>query len=193
MEAFETIGKTFSAWLDRVAEAMVAAAIRFKSIPTIVLIEGDDGRFSVRTDGKVPAIAGADSGVQLSDLRAGGRSPSPLELAIKGSRVELMLRSQRFIFKTMELPSRAAEFLTGVVRSQIDRLTPWSADEVSFGVSAPVDVGGGRIAVTVAATAKEMLAPFLHAFTALGACSVKISAGAAELASDLPTIAIVEE
>jgi general secretion pathway protein L len=193
MEAFETIGKTFSAWLDRVAEAMVAAAIRFKSIPTIVLIEGDDGRFSVRTDGKVPAIAGADSGLQLSDLRAGGRSPSPFELAIKGSRVELMLRSQRFIFKTMELPSRAAEFLTGVVRSQIDRLTPWSADHAAFGVSAPADIGAGRIAVTVAATAKEMLDPYVQTFTGLGASAVTISTRPAEAGSDAPAIAVVEK
>lgn len=192
MKSFETIGKTFSAWLDRVAEAMVAAAIRFKSIPTIVLIEGDDGRFSVRTDGKVPAIAGAHSGLQLSDLRAGG-APSPLGLAVKGSRVELMLRSQRFIFKTMELPSRAAEFLTGVVRSQIDRLTPWSADHAAFGVSAPADIGAGRIAVTVAATAKEMLDPFVQTFTGLGASAVKIATRAAEAAPDAPEIAVVDQ
>ncbi len=193
MQAFESIGKAFSAWLNRVAEAIVAAAIRFKSIPTIALIEGDDGRFSIRTDGKVAAISGADSGLQLSDLRVGGRSPSPFELAVKGSRVELMLLPQRFVFKTMELPSRAAEFLTGVVRSQIDRLTPWSADHAAFGVTAPSDIGAGRIAVMVAATAKEMLDPYVRTFAGLGACAVKISTRPAETAPDAPAIAVVDE
>ena len=141
MEAFESIGNAFSAWLNRVAEAIVAAAIRFKSIPTIALIEGEGGRFSVRTDGKVAATGGADGWLQLSDLRAGGPSPSQFEVAVKGSRVELTLRPERFIFKTMELPSRAAEFLNGVVRSQIDRLTPWSADHAAFGVQC---AGRGR-------------------------------------------------
>jgi general secretion pathway protein L len=191
MQAFGTIKKQFSAWLDRVAEVMIAAIVRLRSIPTISIVEGEDGHFSVLPEDHKAGVT--DTGLRLENGRIAGKIAPPLELALKGGRVELLLRSERFIFKTMELPSRAAEFLTGVVRSQIDRLTPWSADEVSFGVSAPVDVGGGRIAVTVAATAKEMLAPFLHAFTALGACSVKISAGAAELASDLPTIAIVEE
>jgi general secretion pathway protein L len=192
MEAFESIGNAFSAWLNRVAEAMVAAAIRFKSIPTIALIEGDEGRFSVRTDGKVAAIGGADGGLQLSDLRAGGPSPSQFEVAVKGSRVELTLRPERFIFKTMELPSRAAEFLNGVVRSQIDRLTPWSADHAAFGVSAPADAGAGRIVVTVAATAKEMLDPYLQTFTGLGACAVKISTRPIEAGPDAPAIAVVE-
>lgn len=193
MAAFETIGTTFSAWLNRVAEAMVAAAVRFKSIPTIALIEGDEGRFSIRTDGKMAAFAGAGSELQLTDLRAGGRSASQFETAMKGSRVELMLRPERFIFKTMELPSRAAEFLSGVVRSQIDRLTPWSADQAAFGVSAPADVGAGRIGVTVAATAKEMLDPYVRTFTGLGACAVKISTWPNEDATDAPAITVVEE
>jgi len=193
MEAFETIGPAFSGWLDRVAEAMVAAAVRFKSIPTIALTEGDEGRFSVRADDKMAAAAGAGSALRLDDLRAGGRSASQFGLAMKGSRVELMLRPERFIFKTMELPSRAAEFLSGVVRSQIDRLTPWSADQAAFGVSAPADIGAGRIAVTVAATAKEMIDPYVQTFTRLGACAVKISTRPTDGATDAPAITVVEE
>lgn len=191
MEAFETIGTVFSAWLNRVAEAMVAAALRFKSIPTIALIEDDAGRFSVRTDGKTVTLAGRQ--LQLDDLRAGGSSASPFEAAIKGSRVELMLRSERFIFKTMELPARAAEFLSGVVRSQIDRLTPWSADQAAFGLSSPADIGAGRIGVTVAATAKEMLEPYVQTFTGLGASAVKISTRPSDGAADAPAITVVDQ
>ena len=193
MEIFETIRKTFSAWLNRVAEAMVAAAVRFKSIPTIAFIENDEGRLLPRSGEKIAAIAGAGSGLQLSDLRVGGPSAPQFESAVKGSRVELMLRSERFIFKTMELPSRAAEFLSGVVRSQIDRLTPWSADQAAFGVGAPTDVGAGRIAVTVAATAREMLDPYIQTFTSLGARDVKISTRPAEASPDAPAITVVEE
>jgi len=193
MAAFETIGTAFSAWLNRVAEAMVATAVRFRSIPTIALIEGDEGHFSIRTDHKTAALAGTGSELQLNDLRAGGRAASQFETALKGSRVELMLRPERFIFKTMELPSRAAEFLSGVVRSQIDRLTPWSADQAAFGVSSPADAGAGRIAVTVAATAKEMLDPFVQTFTGLGACAVKIATLPTDGAANAPAITVVEQ
>jgi general secretion pathway protein L len=192
MQAFETIRNEFSAWLDRVAEVAIAAIVRFKSIPTISLVEGEDGHLSVLPEDK-HATGTADAGLKLENGHVEGRPPPQLELALKGGRVELLLRSERFVFKTLELPSRAAEFLTGVVRSQVDRLTPWSPDKAVFGVSAPVDVGGGRIAVTVAATDKGMLGPYVQAFTALGACSVKISTRAAEAAPDVPTIEIVQE
>jgi general secretion pathway protein L len=190
MQAYDKIRNALSAWLDQVAEALIAAIVRFKSIPIVKLTEGEDGRLSVMPD--KDAIAVSDSPIQLDNGHVAGRLPPQLEDALKGGRVELLLRSERFVFKTLELPSRAAEFLTGVVRSQIDRLTPWSADQAAFGVTAPAEVAGGRIAVTVAATAKDMLEPFLQAFTALGACSVKISTPGAEAAPDVPAIAIVQ-
>jgi general secretion pathway protein L len=193
MQAFETIGKIFSAWLDRVAEVAVAALVRFKSIPTISLIERDDGRLSVRRADGIAGVDGADTGLQLTGSRIAGRLASQFELALKGSRVDLLLRSERFVFRTMEVPSRAAEFLGGVVRSQIDRLTPWSADHAAFGVTAPADVGAGRIAVTVAATARQTLDPCVQTFTALGARTVTISTQPAEAAPGAPAIPIVEE
>jgi len=192
MQAFDTIRKAFWGWLDRVAEATIAAIVRFTAIRTVSLVEGEDGRLSV-----IPADKGAiDPGGAVFRLENGniaGRPSSQLEAALRGGRVELLLRSERFVFKPLELPSRAAEFLDGVVRSQIDRLTPWHADHAVFGFSKPANVGSGRIVITVAATAKEMLVPFLRAFTGLGVRSVTISARAPEAATDVPPISILQE
>jgi general secretion pathway protein L len=193
MEPFKAIKKIISAWLDRVAAATIAVVVHFRSIPTVTLVEGDEGHFSVSSHDDMSAIAGTGNGLQLNDGLVETHFVSQFELAVKGSRVELLLRPERFIFKTMELPSRAAEFLDGVVRSQIDRLTPWSADHAAFGVGAPADVGAGRIAVTVAATAKEMLAPYVQTFSKLGARAIKISTRPAEAALDVPAITVVEE
>ena len=72
------------------------------------------------------------------------------------SRVDAVLASSRFVFRPLELPRAANPFLEGVVRAQIDRLTPWSASDAAFGWSAPADVGSERIALTVAATAQAL-------------------------------------
>lgn len=193
MQTFEAIRKFFSAWLDRVAEATVTTVLRFKSIRTISLVEGADGRLLAPPDDDVGAIIAEEGGVQLKDGHVGPNSASRFAVAVKGSRVELLLRPDRFIFKTIELPSRATEFLSGIVRSQIDRLTPWSADHAAFGVGIPADIGAGRITVMVAATAKQMLDPYLQMFTSLGARAVRISTRPAEAAPDQPPIAVVEE
>lgn len=192
MQILDTIKKVFSDWLDRVAEATITAIARFKAIPTISLVEGEDGRFSMMPEEK-GASALDDVGLRFENGHVAGRPSLELETALRGGRVKLLLLPERFVFKSLELPSRAAEFLAGVVRSQIDRLTPWNADQAAFGFSPPADVGAGRIAVTVAATAKEMLQPLLRAFTGLGACSVTISTLTADTAPDASPIAVVQE
>ena len=78
------------------------------------------------------------------------------------------------MFQPLELPSRAAEFLNGIVRAQIDRLTPWNAADVAFGCSRPIESGPDRLVVTIAATALSFLKPYVDAITKLGAHSLAI-------------------
>jgi general secretion pathway protein L len=91
--------------------------------------------------------------------------------ALRGAEVEFRLAPQRCVFRELELPARAGEFLEGVVRAQIDRLTPWRADEAAFGCGAPVARGADRIVVTVAATKRAPLAPLID----VGADAVRVT------------------
>jgi general secretion pathway protein L len=86
-----------------------------------------------------------------------------------------MLAPSRFIFRSLELPQGARQFLDGIVRSQIDRLTPWSANEAAFGWSEPIDAGNGQIAITVAATARSLVAPIAQTAMAARADQVRMS------------------
>jgi len=192
MKAIDTITDGFWRWLDRVTEAMIALVARIVTPRTVHLVEGEQGQFAIASDnGESAAWRGVELRVDGGTIV--GQPPPQIEAALRGSRVELLLRPDRFVFKPLDLPQRAGEFLDGVVRAQIDRLTPWSADRAAFGFSAPVEASSGRIVVTVAATAKAMLAPVMQAFTGRGAHCVTVSVSPPDAAPTAPAITIMEQ
>jgi general secretion pathway protein L len=141
----------------------------------IELAEQADGSFLVldmskkateRADG--PSLRIDESGI------ADPISPQTRSLLAR-STVDVMLAPSRFIFRSLELPQGARQFVDGVVRSQIDRLTPWSPNEAAFGWSEPTDAGNGQIAITVAATARSLVAPIARAAMAARADQVRMS------------------
>src|SRR5437899_241439 len=118
------IGEIVIRWLDVVATAIVAALGRFIA-PRVV-------RITEESDGSGFTLRGADAAARTERLAAGdaslaGALPPEAAKAIKGNRVEIVLRPSRFVSRQVELPRRAIEFLDGIIRAQIDRLTPWSA------------------------------------------------------------------
>jgi general secretion pathway protein L len=158
-----------SAWIDGVAAALVALAGWFGSRRIVQLVEERNGAF-VAADGKASARV-ARMEIRDGKLIAG----DPRQAAgLKGRRVELMLRPDQFLFRPLELPKRATEFLDGIVRAQIDRLTPWSASEAAIGWSEPQQDGPDRIVVMVAATVRTLIVPYVQALTAHGARSVAV-------------------
>lgn len=191
MISFGDIKRLFRLWLDLVAAAVVSGLAALRTIRTVRLSEGDYGQFAV-----LPADGAGQLGLdslQIANGAVAGAQPDGASSALRGSRVELILRTDRFLFRPLELPSRATEFLDAVVRAQIDRLTPWNAEHVTFGFAKPRDVGSGRIAITVAATANTVILPFLKAITDAGANAISVRTAVPNAELGTPDITILEE
>jgi general secretion pathway protein L len=174
MKFVSEIARGFSRWIDCVAAAIVAVRGRFAASRTIRLVEGADGAFTVLPAEGAAAPAEAER-VRIVDGKVVGSVPATLESKMASSRVEVVLQPTRFVFRPLELPRRAGEFLDGIVRAQIDRLTPWPADDAAFGWSKPSDIANDRIVVTVAATARALITPFMQALAGRGADSIVVS------------------
>jgi general secretion pathway protein L len=146
----------------------------------IELVEEVDGSFRVVDMSKQP-VGGAD-GPSLHIDESGVADPisTHTRSLLARSSIDVMLAPSRFIFRSLELPQGARQFLDGVVRSQIDRLTPWSANEAVFGWSEPTDTANGQISITVAATARSQVAPIARAAMAARANQVRMSTQAGE-------------
>ncbi len=92
------IGNGLTRWTDSAAKSIVGTVRWFVAPRQIRLVEEDDGVFSVR------GAADQTYGGQRITIRAGHLVglPSLIKL-VKGSRVELVLRSSRFMFRPLQL------------------------------------------------------------------------------------------
>ena len=139
----------FAARLDDAAASIADLSERLRPRRKILFVEQPDGSL------KSPKLTCRIEDGRLA-FTAGNAS------ALRGAEVKFQLSPQRLVFRELELPARAGEFLEGVVRSQIDRLTPWRASDCAYGWGAPKPLDAGRVTVTVAATKRDLVAPFLE-------------------------------
>src|SRR5262249_30134295 len=98
----------------------------------------------------------------LNDDEAGLVLPPGWKAALRGSRLEAILMPTRFLSRPLELPKRATEFLDAMIRSQIDRLTPWTTEDAVFGWTAPVETSSERINLKVIAAPKAKFDPLIR-------------------------------
>ncbi|MEA2839433.1 MAG: ral secretion pathway protein [Methylobacteriaceae bacterium] len=147
----------FWRWIDAVAAIVVALIARFTSSRLVRVTEEADSTLTCK-------------GERLTVAEGRLVEPLPQKVAalLRKARVELVLQPGRFVFRPLELPQRATEFLGGIVRAQIDRLTPWSAEEAAFGWTQPKALTGDRMLVTVAATSRALIAPLVAGLSAHG-------------------------
>jgi general secretion pathway protein L len=173
----------FSQWIEAVVGAVDAVAGRLVRARRIRLAQHDNGTFTAKA---VPAGSGAVLGDLSFRLVNGAPQPSlPAEwkVAFRGSSIEAELPASQAMTHLLDFPSQAGDFLDGMIRTQIDRLTPWSARDAVFGWTAPKEAADGRIEVVFAATSKSKIAPLLQLAQALDAASLAVYAAAPSDAS----------
>ena len=166
-----------SSWFDDVA-AEVARLIRYaKRARKVELAERPDGLLdvAVRRSGTLSRL----DQPPLDVAKVPFAGPVAARM-LKRAQAHVLLDPSRFVFRPLELPRAATPFLEGVVRSQIDRLTPWTAADALFGWSAPADVGGDKVRLTVAATARSEVAAIEEALVAAQVDSIRMSTCAEE-------------
>jgi general secretion pathway protein L len=169
------IRDTFSQWIDLVANTIISLAARLRTQRQITLVEDESGGFILRSSDHGREKSLPDHRIEIADGAVNGTIPGDWSEALRGSQTEIVLRPTRLLFRPLELPKRAIEFLEAIIRSQIDRLTPWTAAESIYGWTLPENATGDRIRLTVAATSKALVRPYLDALTDIGVRSAIVS------------------
>ncbi|MBR0791463.1 PilN domain-containing protein [Bradyrhizobium manausense] len=173
MSSLGTLRAIFDAWTGTVAGAAVTGLERMVQPRLVRLVEGETGAFALeaaRPDNIPREIAFEDGKFTGANLAS----------VVRGCRVEIVLRPARFLFRPLELPARAADFLEGIVRAQIDRLTPWSAAEAVFGCSAPVAQGAESITTMIAAAPRRLATSYVEALSGFHPSAIAVLTEAGE-------------
>src|SRR6266852_8025278 len=72
-------------------------------------------------------------------LAAGVPIPAKVARAARGGFVIFELPDDMVVVRRIAVPVQAREFVAGIIRNQIERLSPWHADQVAYGFEADVD------------------------------------------------------
>ena len=194
MNMLRQIGESFSRWIDSVAENVHSLIDRWCGVQRQVqLIEQEQDTFTLHALGPAKDASLPDQRIRIAQGAIAETLSADWLETLRGSRAELVLRPTRFMFRPLELPKRAAEFLDGIVRAQIDRLTPWTVGEAVYSWTPPIEAGNERIQLTVAATARAQVTPYVKALAALGATAIVVSTVPQEAASGAAPLKVFEQ
>ncbi|MGA7385718.1 MAG: PilN domain-containing protein [Methylocella sp.] len=193
MNSYRAVVEASSRWIDRVATAIVEARESLRSRRLYRLVEQQDGAFVLQGTSQREAFDSAGETVHIVEGHIDASVSAKLAEILRGAQVELVLQPNRFMFRLLELPRRASDFLEGIIRAQIDRLTPWSAAEAAFGWYPSTETGNDRMAVTIAGTARTLIAPFISAIAGLGADTIVVLAALPQPRPDIAAIKICEQ
>ena len=147
-------------------------------------------------DIRLVAVTTESGDVELHETIKGATTPrgplsaiSPDERAeierIKWTAVELRLRPDQVLRRTLALPAASRDFLAPIIEHKLERLTPWRPDRVLYGYQILDGTETGAVTVALTATSKDLVAAPLKALGEIGLVPTAIGAEDGPLTSPL--------
>jgi general secretion pathway protein L len=131
-------GAIWARWLEVLAGLLFAVRELFRAQRPFVVSREDD-RFVVRqgepTSGLLARLTGAHDArsSRPASVAAGSHEPDDFWLALRSGFVIHELAADKILVRQISVPAQAREYLPGIVRNQVERLSPWQAEQTVHG------------------------------------------------------------
>jgi general secretion pathway protein L len=112
-------------WIDILAALVTGLLETWRARRAFIVVREKDG-FVVRH-------GGAADGAVAATLTVGSPAPAEFIRAARQRFVTFELPADEIAVQRISVPARAREFLAGIVRNQIERISPWQGDQVAYG------------------------------------------------------------
>jgi len=150
-------------WVEVLAMLLLAWREHRRS-QRVIMISEENGALVVRQTGRDPTKDAKSRPKVLS-----GSTAKRIARAARGRFVILALAADKIVTRRLNVPAQAREFLAGIVRNQIERLSPWPASEVMYGFAADKSEGdSATLDVRVLMTSRAAIESARNALTAAG-------------------------
>jgi general secretion pathway protein L len=139
-------------WLaDGLVQAWTDVEEQLRPRQRLQFVRTNEGYVPQRPDGEALAER-----LPLDDASA--EVPDKVRAFAKNSDIDVVLPADELLIRTLEpLPAQSRPYLDGIVRHQLERLTPWRVSDVLYTYQvAPAGAEDSRLIVTLAATARSL-------------------------------------
>jgi general secretion pathway protein L len=111
-----------------------------------LIVRKEDGCFVVRHENQAHDRI-------VTKIPAGTQAPSEIARSLRGFLINFEVAGAHVVSRRLDVPAQAREFLPGIVRNQMERLSPWPIGATVYGfglVVQPVEPGAINVRVAIA-------------------------------------------
>jgi general secretion pathway protein L len=173
------IGAISRRWIDVIAAMLFAWHDAQRAKRSLVVAQEKEA-FVVRQ-------AGRGGSSVVATFAAGAPPPIEVTRAARNGLVVLELPGDEIVVRRISVPVQAREFLPGIIRNQIERLSPWQVDQALYGFAAEVSSEDtASLDVRVLITSREAVDAARDRLAAIGLPVDDMVAGATDMPASAP-------
>src|SRR5882757_1814265 len=159
-------------WIDVLAVLFLARREHRRERRSLIIRDENGQRVLRQSEPDRDAIL-RQSGSRKESLRLvlspGTALPAEVARASRDGFVVLEVPADKIVTRRASVPAQARDFLAGVVRNQIERLSPWPADQAVYGFDAEASATDAAILdVRVLITSRAIVDGALAELAAIG-------------------------
>src|SRR5258707_14546997 len=136
------IGAILRRWIEILATLYLAWCESRREHRSLIVTRQNQHVFVRRAEPNRDAmLRDAQAGNILATLTFGTGVSADASRAVNNSFVVLEFPADKVVVRRISVPAQARKFLSGVIRNQIERLSPWPANDVVYGFAAEAGAG----------------------------------------------------
>jgi general secretion pathway protein L len=149
------IGAIWKKWIEILATLYLSWRESGRERRSLIVTRENDHVVVRRAEATRDAmLRDAQAGNILATLTPGAEVSADVQRAAHDSFVVLEFPADKVFVRRITVPAQARKFLAGVIRNQIERLSPWPANDVVYGFAAEpgaADAAGVEVRILMAA------------------------------------------